>query len=66
MFVLWIDIVLETSDCEMEVEPEQLPPPPILDEDEDMIPPTPGRKRVRKQIDKVSMDEDGFISKYSV
>lgn len=51
----------ETSDCEMEVEPEQPPPPPVLEEDEDMIPPTPGRKRVRKQIDKVSMDEDGFI-----
>ncbi|CAH1400181.1 unnamed protein product [Nezara viridula] len=51
----------ETSDCEMEVEPEQPPPPPVLEEEEDMIPPTPGRKRVRKQIDKVSMDEDGFI-----
>ncbi|XP_066904727.1 DNA polymerase delta subunit 3 isoform X2 [Halyomorpha halys] len=52
----------ETSDCEMEVEPEQPPPPPpVVEEDEDMIPPTPGRKRVRKQIDKVSMDDDGFI-----
>lgn len=49
------------SECEMEVEAPPAVTEPAPEEEEDIIPPTPGRKRVRKQIDKTYTDEDGFI-----
>lgn len=38
----------------------------IDNEEEDIIPDTPGRKRVRKQIDKIYTDEDGFICEFDL